>query len=162
MSAAKRSSRSRAACLGAAAAAALFAVVASADEARLGELAAARERWQTTESRDYVFAYQRYCECNLDDPPLIVVTVADGRVAGVVHRFADTGAEIPSREDAVDLYWTIDVLFDKLAAALAGEAAAVSVVYDPERGYPRSFLIDYDRSLIGDEIDLRDLRVESP
>ena len=145
----------------AALAAALVAAASLADEAGLEELAAARERWQSTESRDYVFAYRKYCECNRDEPPETVVTVAGGRIVSVSHRHEDTGTEVPAREGSLELYWTIDGLFDKLARALANDAV-VRVAYDPRQGYPTSLFIDYAPALIGDETDLRQIRVEVP
>lgn len=153
--------KSRATRFGAALAVAFFASVSAADEAALAELAAARERWQATASRDYVFSYHKYCDCNRDQPPETVVTVAGGRIVRVLHRHEDTATEVPVRESSLDLYWTIDALFDKLAAALGGDAV-VRVAYEPTRGYPESLFIDYDPALIGDETDLRGLRVERP
>ena len=140
---------------------ALVATTSLADEADLAELAAARERWQSSQSGDYVFGYQKFCECNRDQPPETVVTVADGRIVSIFHRHEDTGTEVPAREGSLDLYWTIDELFDKLAAALAREAV-VRVEYEPARGYPTSLFIDYEAALTGDETDLRGLRVSSP
>lgn len=148
-------------CWGAALAVALFSIASLADEAGLEQLAAARERWQSAQSGDYVLAYRKYCDCNRDQPPETVVTVADGRIVSVAHRHEDTGTEVPAREGSLDLYWTVDALFDKLAAALAG-AAVVRVVYEPEQGNPTSLFIDYAPALVGDETDLRQMRVEVP
>jgi hypothetical protein len=151
--------RSAALRAGLAVAVASFAAASLADEAGLEELAAARARWQSAQSGDYVFAYRKYCDCNRDEPPETVVTVAAGRIVSVMHRHEDTGTEVPAREGSLDLYWTVEGLFDKLARALAGEAV-VRVAYEPARGYPTSFFIDYDAALTGDETDLRQFRVE--
>lgn len=152
---------SKASRFGLAIAVALVSAAAMADEAALAELAAARERWQATASPDYVFSYHKYCDCNRDQPPETVITVAGGRIVRVLHRHEDTATEVPVRERSLDLYWTIDALFDKLAAALGGEAV-VRVVYEPRLGYPESLFIDYEAALIGDETDLRELRVLLP
>ena len=146
---------------GVAIAAALIAGGAAADEAGLERLAAARALWQSSQSGDYVYAYRKFCDCNRDQPPETVVTVADGRIVEVAHRHEDTATVVPAREGSLDLYWTIDGLFDKLAQALAGEAV-VRVEYEPEHGYPTSLFIDYAASLVGDETDLRQIRVETP
>jgi len=153
--------RSKAMRSGAAAVLALVAGASLADEAGLEELAAARELWQSAHSGDYVFAYRKYCECNRNEPPETVVAVSDGRIVSVSHRHEDTGTEVPAREGSLDLYWTVDGLFDKLARALATDAV-VRVAYDPEQGYPTSLFIDYAAALIGDETDLRQFRVELP
>jgi hypothetical protein len=147
--------------LSAAVAAAALATLSLADEAGLEQLAAARERWLSIQSGDYVYGYRKYCDCNRDQPPETVVTVADGRIVSVSHLHEDTATEVPAREGSLDLYWTIDGLFDKLAAALAGDAV-VRVEYEPARGYPTSLYIDYDAALIGDETDLRLTRVQIP
>lgn len=146
---------------GAAVALALGAAASFADEAGLAELAAARERWQSAHSGDYVFAYRKHCECNRDEPPETVVSVAGSRIVSVTHRHEDTGTEVPARAGSLDLYWTVDGLFDRLGRALAGDAV-VRVAYDPGQGYPTSIFIDYAPALIGDETDLRQIRVELP
>ena len=142
-------------------AAALIAGSAFADEAGLERLAAARALWQSSQSGDYVYGYRKFCDCNRDEPPETVVSVADGRIVEVSHRHEDTATEVPAREGSLDLYWTIDGLFDKLAQALAGDAV-VRVDYEPQRGFPTALFIDYDAVLIGDETDLRQIRVEIP
>jgi len=138
---------------------ALVVPAALADEAGLAELAAARERWQATHSGSYVFAYRKHCECQRDLPPETVVAVADGRIVSVVHRHEDTATEVPAPADSLELYWTIDGLFDKLGRALANDAV-VRVAYEPGQGYPTSLFIDYAPELVGDETDLRQIRVE--
>jgi hypothetical protein len=87
------------------------------------------------------------------------VTVEGGRIVSVSHRHEDTGTEVPAREGSLDLYWTIEDLFDKLARALATDAV-VRAAYDPARGYPTSLFIDYAAALVGDETDLREFRLE--
>ena len=146
---------------GAAAVLALVAAASLADEAGLEELAAARGRWQLAQAGDYVFGYRKHCECNRDEPPETVVAVAGGRIVSVSHRHEDTGTEVPAREGSLDLYWTIEGLFDRLGRALAGDAV-VRVAYEPGLGYPTSIYIDYEPALIGDETDLRQIRVELP
>ena len=153
--------RSNALRSGAAVVLALVAAASLADDAGLAELAAARERWQSTLSGDYALAYRKFCECNRTAPPETTVTVAGGRIVSVSHRHEDTGTEVPAREGSLELYWTIDGLFDKLARALANDAV-VRVAYDPGQGYPTSLFIDYAPALIGDETDLRQIRVEVP
>ena len=153
--------RSNALRSGAAVVLALVAAASLADDAGLAELAAARERWQSTLSGDYALAYRKFCECNRTAPPETTVTVAGGRIVSVSHRHDDTGTDVPAREGSLDDYWTVDELFDRLATALAREAV-VRATYAPDRGYPVSIFIDYEAALIGDEIDLRGIRVSFP
>jgi hypothetical protein len=139
--------------------AAALAGTAVADEADLARLDAARERWQAAAATDYRYGYQKYCDCNRDTPPETVVTVAGGRIVSVHHLHNDSAREVPAREGSLDLYWTIDALFAKLAQAMGG-AAVVRAEYDPELGYPTALFIDYSADLIGDETDLRQIHVE--
>lgn len=127
---------------------------ATADEAGLERLASARALWESAAASDYRYGYEKHCECYRDAPPVTVVTVAGGTIERVFHRHDDSEREVPAREGSLDLYWTIDDLFDKLAGAYAREAV-VRVDYDPVRGYPQTLYIDYDPTFSGDETDLR-------
>lgn len=141
---------------------ALAAVVALASSAIADEperLAAERSRWQAAQSGDYRYAYRKFCECNREEPPLTVVTVQSGRIERVHHLHSDSEREVPAREGSLELYWTIDDLFDKLALAIERDAT-VRVEYHAELGYPISLFIDYDAAFDGDEIDLRLIEVE--
>jgi Family of unknown function (DUF6174) len=148
-------------CCSAAIAGAGIGPVCFADAAALERLEAARERWQASQTGNYLYGYRKFCDCNRDLPPETVVTVAAGRIVSVSHRHEDTATEVPAREGSLELYWTIDALFDKLAGALAAEAV-VRVDYEPERGFPTALFIDYDPAFAGDETDLRLTRVELP
>jgi len=44
-------------------------------------------------------------------------------------------------------------LFDLIASAKA-RGAAVQASYDAERGFPKEIHIDYDKNVIGDELDV--------
>jgi hypothetical protein len=133
----------------------------AADAAALADLAAARDRWQRIAAADYEYAYRKFCDCTRDLPPETVVNVTDGSIVRVLHRHEDTATEVPAREGSLDLYWTIDDLFDKLASALSREAL-VRVQYEPRYGYPTALYVDYDMTFIGDETDLREIRVVLP
>ncbi|HUF72135.1 MAG TPA: DUF6174 domain-containing protein [Gammaproteobacteria bacterium] len=132
----------------------LAGVPAPADEAGVARLEAARALWQATQSGDYRYGYQKYCDCNRDEPPVTVVTVTNGEVENVYHLHGDSDREVPARDGSLDLYWTVDDLFDKLAGAYARDAV-VRAEYEPDFGYPTSLYIDYDLGVVGDETDLR-------
>jgi hypothetical protein len=132
---------------------------AAADEAALARLEAARALWQAAQSGDYRYGYQKYCDCNREEPPVTVVTVAGGEIDEVFHLHGDSDREVPARDGSLDLYWTVDDLFDKLASAYARDAV-VRAEYEPDLGYPTSLYIDYDPGFVGDETDLRLTRFE--
>jgi hypothetical protein len=124
------------------------------------ELSAQRERW-TANAGDgsYRYGYRKYCDCNRETPPETVVTVERGAITRVYHLHTDSEREVPAREGSLDLYWTIDGLFDLVATALESEAT-VRVRYDAELGYPTLIYVDYDPGFVGDELDLRLTRLE--
>jgi len=127
---------------------------ALADEADLARLEAARSRWQAAQSGDYRFGYQKFCECNRDVPPTTFITVTDGKIESVYHLHTDSEREVPARAGSLDLYWTVEDLFEKLAGAYERDAI-VRVEYEPRFGYPTSLYIDYDPGYLGDETDLK-------
>jgi Family of unknown function (DUF6174) len=130
-----------------------------ADEADLARLEAARSLWQAAQDGDYRFGYEKFCECNRDEPPVTVITVRNDKIESIYHLHSDSDREVPAREGSLDLYWTVDELFDKLAGAYE-RGAVVRVEYEPSLGYPTSLYIDYDPSFEGDETDLRLTRFE--
>jgi len=126
----------------------------AADTAGVTALAAARRVWRSAVPPSYEYGYRKYCECHPDTPPETVVTVRDGRVVGVRHRPVGYDREVPAEQRNLQYYWTVDGLFDLLAAAFA-RGAEVRVKYDASRGFPAEIYIDYDASSIGDELDLK-------
>lgn len=118
------------------------------------ELERYRTLWSASGHQNYVYAYQKYCECHRDEPPQTFVTVTSGGIDRVHHLHADSDREVPAREGSLDLYWTIDDLFSLIAAA---EERGVShrAAYDATLGHPTFVYIDYDPAAVGEEIDIR-------
>lgn len=131
-----------------------LALAALAASAETDELEQNRARWDAAGMQNYVYGYQKYCDCHRDAPPETVVTVSGGRVARVHHEHAGSERQVPARDGSLDLYWTVDELFTLAADAYAAEAE-VRVRYDPELGMPLELYVDYDPDLVGDELDLR-------
>jgi hypothetical protein len=119
----------------------------------------ARARWEAAALEAYTYGYNKFCDCHRETPPETVVTVSDGLVVSVHHVHADSAREVPAREGSLDLYWTIDDLFSLIESATTRNAV-VRARFDDELGYPTMLFIDYDATLIGDEIDLRLTRLE--
>jgi hypothetical protein len=119
-----------------------------------GALDAARARWHQAGLTSYEYGYRKFCECHRDSPPETVVSVRDGKVVGVRHRPVGFVNEVPAAEKNFEYYWTIDGLFDLLAAALERHVQ-VRVEYDAKLGYPSQINIDYDPKLIDDDLDLK-------
>lgn len=138
----------------------LLAGTVAAAEQDMARLDSARALWEAAQNGDYRFRYQKYCDCNRDEPKITVVTVSDGAVASVHHLFSGSDREVPAREGSLTEYWTMEDLFDKLAAAYASDAM-VRVEYNEELGFPQTLYIDYRPDLVGEEIDLRRIGFES-
>ena len=130
---------------------------AASSRAQSAELATARAAWQRAALGAYEYGYHKYCECYRDAPPETIVTVHDDTVTGVRHRPQNSDVEVPAPRN-IDSYWTVDGLFALLDAALK-RGAEVRAAYDATLGYPTEIYIDYDRDLVGDELDLRLTRV---
>jgi hypothetical protein len=126
------------------------AVAASADT----ELDGARVRWQAAALAGYEYGYHKFCECHRESPPETTVTVRDGKVVAVRHRPAGTTTDVPAAEKNLSYYWTVDGLFDLIAAAQT-RGVQVRATYDSALGFPREVYIDYDADFIGDELDVR-------
>ena len=127
-----------------------FALPALAD----ANLDAARARWKSAAIASYEYGYNKYCDCHRESPPETVVTVRGDTVTGVRHRPVGTTVEVPAADKNLQYYWTVDGLFELIAAAQA-RGVQVRAAYDAELGFPREIYIDYDANLIGDELDLR-------
>ena len=113
-----------------------------------------RARWKSAAISSYEYGYNKYCDCHRESPPETVVTVRGGTVTGVRHRPVGTAVEVPAADKNLQYYWTVDGLFELVAAAQA-RGVQVRAAYDAELGFPREIYIDYDAKLIGDELDLR-------
>lgn len=123
------------------------------------ELERNRALWNAAGIENYVYAYQKFCECHPETPPETVVDVRGGRIMRVHHEHPGSDREVPAREGSRDLYWTIDDLFALLANA-EDAGADVRARYDADLGLPRELHIDYDPDLVGDEVDLRITRFD--
>ncbi|HEU4619168.1 MAG TPA: DUF6174 domain-containing protein [Gammaproteobacteria bacterium] len=122
------------------------------------DLAKSRAAWRAAGIADYEYGYNKYCACHPDNPPETIVTVRDGRVVRVRHRPVGYDREVEAPR-GLEYYWTVDGLFDLVSAALQ-KHAEVRATYDPALGYPTEIHVDYDRDLIGDEVDLRITRLD--
>jgi len=137
----------------------VISFAASAADDDLAALETARALWQMAQDGDYRFRYQKYCDCDRNEPKVTVVSVANGQISSVHHLINDSDREVPAREGSLSEYWTMEDLFEKIAAAYARDAA-VRVQFDDRNGNPSSIYIDYLPDMVGDETDLRGIAFE--
>ncbi len=110
---------------------------------RLGEQ---RARWETQGLADYTYDVRRVCFCPFREG--VRVTVVDGAVTGASD--LATGEVLEPNE--VQLYLTIDGLFDLIQDAYDRNAHQVQVEFHPSRGYPTRIFIDYSEMIADEEL----------
>ena len=112
------------------------------------QLAAARRKWSSTQSKDYRFTFRWICFCRFRGP--VGVTVRAGKIETIKSLADSDGGTIP--RDQFNDYKTVEQLFDLIAQAMEKKAESIKATYDTERGYPRSAYIDYHKMIADEEI----------
>ena len=105
-----------------------------------------RALWEAQGLADYTYDVRRVCFCLFREG--VRVTVLDGAVTGATDLV--TGEVLEPIE--VQLYLTIDGLFDLIQAAYDQNAHDVQVEFHPTRGYPTRIYIDYLENVIDEEL----------
>jgi hypothetical protein len=123
-------------------------------------LNAARALWQQAGFDQYVYGFNKFCECHRETPPETLVEVTDEAITDVRHIMVKTGDTVPAAARNFALYWTVEDLFDLLERASRSEAV-VRADFDDELGLPRRIFIDYLPDVVGDELDVRVTRFEA-
>ena len=85
----------------------------------------------------------RSCFCLVEHIGPFSVTVQNGEILSATRE----GETVDT-----DRVLTVDGLFDVLADAYRQDAHRIEVDYDPIRGYPTSFFIDYDEHTADEEL----------
>ena len=122
------------------------------------QLQAHRALWDSSGVVDYEYRYQKICDCHRDTPADTVIRVNQGEIVDVRYQREDYIADVPVPVERYRWFRTVDDLFSLIAGALRAEAL-VRVGYDPQLGYPTRIYIDYDRELVGEELELRMLEL---
>ena len=110
---------------------------------RLGEQ---RALWEAQGLADYTYDVRRVCFCPFREG--VRVTVVAGVVAGATD--LATGEVLEPNE--LQLYLTIDGLFDLIQDAYNQNAHDVQVEFHSSRGYPTFISIDYLENVIDEEL----------
>jgi len=118
-----------------------------------------RRLWQEAAIDEYVYAYNKYCECHPETPPETYVTVRGNEVIDVRHQPFGFDHYVQAEPRNFEWYWTIDQLFDLVGNALQ-RGSVVRAEFDATLGFPTHVFIDHDENLIGDEVDVRVTKLE--
>ena len=132
----------------------MAAATVSADEM----LASQQTIWAAAGITTYEYRYRKVCDCHRDTPADTIVTIADGVVIDVRYERDDYVTEMPVDPKEFQWFRTIDDLFSLVATA-EQSAMTLRVSYHETLGYPAYIYIDYDHSLIGEEVELEVLEV---
>ncbi|MGI9260126.1 MAG: DUF6174 domain-containing protein [Gammaproteobacteria bacterium] len=133
----------------------LASAAVSADEA----LIANQATWTSAAITTYEYRYRKVCDCHRDTPADTIVAVENSAVVNVHYERDDYVSEMPVNPDDFQWFRTIDDLFSLVATA-EENATTLRVSYDETLGYPAYIYIDYDHSLIGDEVELEVVEVQ--
>ena len=132
----------------------LAPATASADEALLSN----RATWTAAAIQTYEYRYRKVCDCHRRTPADTIVAVENDVVVDVRYERDDYVSQMPVNPNEFQWFRTIDGLFSLVAAA-EESATTLRVSYDEALGYPAYIYIDYDHSLIGDEVEIEVLEV---
>lgn len=109
----------------------------------------ARTRWATVGFTSYEYRHTLSCFCPPELTRPYLIRIEDGLAVEVSD--VQSGAPPPAGFEAR----TVADLFDLIEDAYEREAAIVGIDYDLELGYPRRIVIDYDRRIADEELDIR-------
>jgi hypothetical protein len=115
------------------------------------DLAAAQQRWISSGLTSYDFDLQRGCYCPFDAVRPVTISVRNGVFASMVYADSAGGQ--------TDTAWfarllTMERVFALLDTAVARPASVYQAVYDDAIGYPHQAYIDYDDSMVDEELVL--------
>lgn len=117
-------------------------------EGQLAELELQQAKWRQLRPASYRYGVERLCFCGEDARGPVHVTVDGANVTA--RTYINSGDPVPAQ--FVDLFPSVDGLFDLLREALESDAHRVDVTYDPISGVPIDFFIDYQQMTADEEL----------
>ncbi|MEW6751161.1 MAG: DUF6174 domain-containing protein [Candidatus Latescibacterota bacterium] len=116
--------------------------------ALLGELEAARARWEQAGMASYRFVFQRQCFCLQDYRRPALLTVEGDRITSAVYADGEGG---PVSSEVQEFHLTVEGLFAAIETAAQAGAASIEAAFDPELGFPTHVYIDRDFAVTDEE-----------
>ena len=114
-------------------------------------LARSMRTWSENQPERYHFVLERLCLCPLEVVSAVEIGVGNGVV--VSRRYVQTGQPVSARY--VELFPSMEGVFDLLEDALDREAGRIDVRYDSRYGFPFDATIDYVLNAVDDELSFR-------
>ncbi len=112
-------------------------------------------KWEDANISHYRYTLFIGCFCVFMDQMPLTIEVKDGEVVSITRADGATVGAMDNFYEFYQPYSTIDRIFLKLEADLAGEADEVAVTYDPTYGFPISISVDVIKEAIDDELSLQ-------
>jgi hypothetical protein len=109
-----------------------------------------RALWIRSGVTSYQITISRLCECLPASSGPVIVEVRDKVIQ---QRRYETGASVDPAY--ASLFMDVPGLFDLINDAITAKAAAVSVRYNENLGYPESIAIDWQAGAADDEVSYR-------
>jgi hypothetical protein len=113
-----------------------------------------RQTWQDSGITNYRFSLTVGCFCPFRDQMPLTVEVQNGEIISMTTPDGTLVAATDPNYETFSHYATIERIFSKLEAGLAGDADEVTVTYDPARGFPSEIYFDYIKAAVDDELSL--------
>lgn len=118
----------------------------------------ARAKWQAAALSDYEFDYRLQCFCGPVATRPVTIQVEGGEVAAVLFRDGPGQAT----EGELELFPTIEDLFDRIERTLEKEPEAFEATYDSEVGYPTFVSADIAFHIADEEFAFEVTRLAPP
>lgn len=112
-------------------------------------LIAAKALWNSQAAQSYQYTGALLCFCGFGGAD-VNVTVTNDSVTRVVYQ--DT---LVITAPAVTAFQTVDDLFERLEDAINRGVYSIEAEFDAQRGYPKSFFIDYSVNAADEEFGYR-------
>lgn len=119
-------------------------------EAIQRELNRRYDLWTAQGIPAYEYHFIRFCFCHASLTQPVLVSVSDSAVVAVTY--ADSGTAVP--DSAFKSYFTVEGLFRQAQIGINVLADSLVVEYDALLHYPTKIVIDQDRWVANDELEL--------
>lgn len=115
---------------------------------RLEALDRSRDRWADAQASVYRYTYSKSCECIPGFAGLVEIEVTDDEITSLTP--LSDQVEVP--EEHWPAFDTVEEMFELIASAIVRRAHQFDVEYDPVLGYPTLVSLDFDETVVDDEL----------
>ncbi len=106
-----------------------------------------RERWKAYGFAKYTIEQQRLCFCPFRGN-IVLLKIYEDNIVAAKH----TDNEDDVNQNEIQIYKTVDELFDFIETLKDGNADSLIVQYDSTYGYPTNIYVDFIKNAVDDEL----------